>query len=121
MADRIETEQPLPSKRMEAERKTIQVMIQIYCRDHHKSVSTLCQECQQLMDYATRRLAHCPFQADKPTCGNCTIHCYRKDMREQVKKVMGYAGPRMIYRHPILALRHLLDSRRPAPDLKKSK
>jgi hypothetical protein len=30
-------------------------------------------------------------------------------MREKIKEVMRYAGPRLIYRHPILAIRHLLD------------
>jgi hypothetical protein len=33
-------------------------------------------------------------------------------MRENIRKVMRYAGPRMIYHHPIMALRHLLDGRR---------
>jgi hypothetical protein len=36
-------------------------------------------------------------------------------MREQVKTVMRYSGPRMSYRHPYLAMRHLLD-RRKGPD-----
>ncbi len=34
-------------------------------------------------------------------------------MRERVRVVMRYAGPRMLFRHPILAVRHLLDERRP--------
>ncbi|MDI9444206.1 MAG: nitrous oxide-stimulated promoter family protein [Planctomycetota bacterium] len=37
-------------------------------------------------------------------------------MRQRVKEVMQYAGPRMLLRHPVLAVRHLLDNRRkPAP------
>jgi hypothetical protein len=30
-------------------------------------------------------------------------------MRDQVKVVMRYAGPRMLWHHPILALFHILD------------
>jgi hypothetical protein len=30
-------------------------------------------------------------------------------MREKIKAVMRYAGPRMIYRHPILAGKHFLN------------
>jgi hypothetical protein len=30
---------------------------------------------------------------------------------------MRFAGPRMMYRHPWLSMRHLLDTRRPAPEL----
>ena len=32
-----------------------------------------------------------------------------------MKQVMRYAGPRMLWRHPILAIRHLLDGQRPLP------
>jgi len=40
-------------------------------------------------------------------------------LREHVRIVMRYAGPRMLWRHPILAVRHLIDGRRPAPALPK--
>jgi hypothetical protein len=89
-------------------------MMKIYCRGHHISSSTadLCQECRELRDYAGQRLLHCPFQHDKPTCGNCLVHCYKKSMRDKIKTVMKYSGPRMVYRHPIMAFRHLFDGRR---------
>jgi hypothetical protein len=68
------------------------------------------------------RLAKCPFQENKSTCANCTVHCYKPDMRQRVRAVMRYAGPRMMWRHPILALTHLLvDSRRATPALSNKK
>jgi hypothetical protein len=33
-------------------------------------------------------------------------------MRDKIKTAMRYAGPRMTYRHPYLAVRHLMDRRR---------
>ena len=51
----------------------------------------------------------------KLACAKCPIHCYQPEVREKVKAVMRYAGPRMIWRHPILALRHWLDAYRKAP------
>jgi hypothetical protein len=36
-------------------------------------------------------------------------------MRGQVREVMRYAGPRMLLRHPVLAVLHLLDGMRPIP------
>ena len=36
-------------------------------------------------------------------------------MREKIQAVMRQAGPRMPYRHPFLALCHILDSRRSEP------
>jgi hypothetical protein len=39
-------------------------------------------------------------------------------MRERIRTVMRYAGPRMALRHPLLALAHLLDSLRKPPSKK---
>jgi Nitrous oxide-stimulated promoter len=98
---------------------TIGVMVRMYCRDHHGTGGALCNECRALMDYATRRLERCVFGDDKPTCANCTVHCYTKEMRERIRDVMRYAGPRMLLRHPWLGITHLIDGRRPAPELPK--
>ncbi len=95
--------------RLERERHTIQVMIEIYCRGHHHLTYTLCPECQQLLTYAKQRLDKCPYQDDKPTCAKCPIHCYKPIMREQVRQVMRYSGPRMMLYHPMLAISHYMD------------
>ncbi len=95
--------------RLARERRTISVMIQIYCQGSHHSNGHLCPECEQLAAYAMQRLDKCPFQAAKPTCAKCPIHCYRPAMRQQVRQVMRYAGPRMMLRHPFLAILHSLD------------
>lgn len=100
------------SPRMRREYKTIAAMMHIYCHDHHGSDGALCTECQELQDYAFARLEKCPFQENKTTCANCPIHCYKKDMKERIRVVMSYAGPRMLWRHPVLAIRHLLDGRK---------
>ena len=105
---------PLDRPRLTREARTLAAMLQIYCRAHHGG-GALCGECQALRDYAEMRLARCRFQENKPTCGQCPVHCYRPDAREQVRQVMRFAGPRMLWRHPVLSLRHLLDGFRPAP------
>lgn len=87
-------------------------MMSIYCRDHHGTASTLCAECRDLLDYADCRLDRCPFGEEKTTCVNCSVHCYKPSMRDRVREVMRYAGPRMLLRHPVLAVRHMLDGRR---------
>jgi hypothetical protein len=98
--------------RLEREAKTVGAMIRLYCREQHGGAAGLCADCQELLDYANLRLAKCPFQEGKTTCANCRVHCYKPAMRERVRVVMRYAGPRMLYRHPVLAVRHLLDGRR---------
>ena len=96
--------------RIAREKKTIGVMISIYCYRFHGRGSELCDDCRQLLDYAEKRLDRCPFKDKKTTCASCTIHCYKSDMRQKVRKVMRYSGPRMAYCHPVLAFHHLKDS-----------
>ena len=100
---------------MHRESKTIEAMIRLYCRDHHGSKDELCPECRELLDYALARLDRCPFEENKPTCAKCPVHCYKPDIREKVRVVMRYAGPRMLRRHPVLAVLHLIDGFRKTP------
>ena len=110
--------------RMRRELRTFEVMIGIDCAGHHKAAgataastprvatagaSGLCLECHALLDYAACRLAVCPFGTAKPAFADCPVHCYRPAMKEAVKQVMRYAGPRMLLRHPFLALMHEWD------------
>ena len=97
--------------------KTIDAMIGMYCRHHHHGELPLCSDCAHLRDYAARRLQRCVFGDDKPNCADCVVHCYRAEMRERIRAVMRWAGPRMALRHPILTLAHLLAERRPVPSL----
>ena len=106
---------PSTHPRITRERKTIEVMVRLYCRDRHGTQAGLCAGCNELLSYACQRLDKCPFQEGKTTCLNCPVHCYKPEMREKVRVVMRYAGPRMLYRHPILAILHLLDGRRKEP------
>ncbi len=116
---------PGPSKgaafvRRAREFKTIAAMLRMYCRAHHGAQDApLCHDCIELHDYARRRLERCVFGQGKPTCADCTVHCYKPSMRERVRQVMIWAGPRMLWRHPVLAVRHLVDGRRPVPTLQR--
>ena len=105
------------SKRLRRERKTVRVMIEIYCRKNHKNPGGLCVECQELLRYSEKKVDNCVFGSEKPTCAKCPIHCYKSDMREKIRAVMKFSGPRMVYLHPVLAFYHLLDSKRQPPKL----
>ena len=93
------------------EKDTLRAMIRIYCKGQHGG-NPLCKECTQIWEYAEERLAKCPFGDEKPTCQNCPVHCYKPEMRQRIREVMRYAGPRMIWHHPLMAIRHLIHNRR---------
>jgi hypothetical protein len=102
---------PASPKRIAREKKTVAAMLRIFCRLRHGRRGELCAECEELHRYAMSRLDRCPFGEDKPTCATCPIHCYKPQSRERIREVMRFAGPRMLWRHPLLAIRHVLDGR----------
>ncbi len=106
---------PLPPRR-DREYRTIAALIERFCRDHPAPAASLCDECATLTSYARKRLERCPYGDEKPTCVHCPIHCYQPRIREQIRDVMRYAGPRLLIQHPILAVRHWLDERKPLPE-----
>jgi hypothetical protein len=106
------------SKRLTREAATIQEMIRLYCKAQHGSSAVLCADCRELSQYALLRLEKCPFQAEKPACAKCSVHCYRPEMRERIRVVMRFAGPRMLVRHPVLTVLHMMDERRVGKKLK---
>jgi len=98
------------SKR-EREKETVSLMIRLYCRKKHGN-KELCPDCAALDAYARLRSDKCPFMETKTFCSNCKVHCYKKDMREKIRDVMRFSGPRMIFHHPIMALRHVIESKK---------
>lgn len=107
MKERKTNKKPKELKAWEKERKLIPVMIRKYCRGNHGTRGGLCEECTALTEYALFRLEKCPFKVNKKFCSLCKIHCYKPDMREKIKDVMKWAGPRMIFTHPVFAFRHV--------------
>ena len=102
-------------KRLERERLTMAKMVGIYCTAHHdRDEEHLCPACSEFLDYAELRLEKCPYGEEKPTCANCPIHCYKPARKAQAKAIMRYAGPRMLLRHPLLAIAHQFDGFRKA-------
>lgn len=90
----------------EKEKRTIRLMIEIYCKKHHGQ--KMCPECQELYDYACMRIDKCPFMESKTFCSFCKVHCYGKQQREKIREVMRFSGPRMLYHHPVLAIKHMI-------------
>ena len=102
------TPKDLAKKRAE-EQLLVSEMIALYCRRQHRTPKgALCPECQELRDYALARIDHCPFMETKTFCSACKVHCYKPAMREKIRTVMRWAGPRMLPVHPILSIRHVV-------------
>jgi hypothetical protein len=94
----------------EREKELVSQMIALYCKKQHSTQGALCPDCAALRDYARQRSEKCPFMESKTFCSNCRVHCYRPDMREKIREVMRFSGPRMIFHHPVTAIRHVIES-----------
>ncbi len=92
----------------EQEKRVVSQMIALYCKKNHRSKGELCPECAMLDQYARQRSDACPFMETKTFCSNCTVHCYKPAMREKIREVMRFSGPRMIFYHPTMAIRHMV-------------
>ena len=103
----------------EREKETVALMISLYCRKNHGTKDTLCPECAALRDYAMQRSDKCPFMETKTFCSNCRVHCYKSAMREKIREVMRFSGPRMIFHHPVMAIRHLIETNKEKTRLEK--
>ena len=96
-----------PDERRQMEKDVLSSMIGIYCHgNHHTPKGELCPKCKEFETYALMRTDKCPFMATKTFCSACKVHCYSKEWKPYVREVMRYAGPRMLFHHPFLALLH---------------
>lgn len=91
-------------KKKELETRVVNEMISIYYKA--KAGDGNCKEAEELKDYARVRTMLCPFTETKTFCSQCKVHCYRPEMREKIRAVMRFSGPRMLLRNPMLAIRH---------------
>lgn len=98
------------------EQKTVSLMIQLYCKKNHKqknamqSPDFMCEKCKNLLSYVDQRILNCPFMETKTFCSNCRVHCYKKEYREEIRRVMRFSGPRMLFYHPVKAICHVIST-----------
>lgn len=100
------------AEKCEREKVMVSQMIALYCRKQHGGNRQLCEDCASLARYARERSEKCPFMEMKTFCSNCSVHCYRPEMRERIREVMRFSGPRMIFSHPIAAMRHVIETKK---------
>ena len=98
------------------EQEMVGKMMVLYCKSKHGGKAFkergLCPQCRELLDYAEWKIRKCPFMEEKTFCSNCKVHCYKPEMREKIREVMRFSGPRMLLVHPAAAIRHVIETRR---------
>lgn len=105
---------PSEKKRLEQDEKTVMAMAAVFCRGHHHICAQgekLCPECAKVIDYSLERTRRCPHK-HSGTCDTCPTQCYRPAMQQKIKEIMAYSGPRMIFRHPLMAIQHVYRKRK---------
>ena len=98
----------MAESRIDREKEVVGRMIELYCKKR-LGMAEISEEYKTLQMYAHKRLNMCKFGNDKPACKRCPIHCYKPEMREKIRAIMRWAGPRMLIYDPIAAIRHLFN------------
>lgn len=83
-------------------------MIKIYCKGNKHGDDIPCSKCEILINYANQKTDSCPFIETKTFCINCKVRCYKPEMRERIRAVMRYSGPRMLFHNPIMVIKHAI-------------
>lgn len=96
--------------RRERKHEIAEKMIMTYChgQNHERNHEDLCDDCRELRDYSLARTERCPHVSKTLFCVNCPTPCYKPDMKERMRLMMKYSGPRFFFRHPIIVLDHVL-------------
>ena len=114
---------------VEDEVRLVDSMIDLYAAAHHthssqvdaENIDAAVPDLEALKAYTHKRIEQCRYRSGKqkkPFCNVCPIHCYKPEMRRQIRAVMRYSGPRMLFRHPILSLQHLIGTIRSKKETK---
>jgi len=113
---------PTLTRKERKDLKVLALFTAVYCRAHHDGGHRLepvepelrglglerhrlCGDCRDFLRYAFTRRLRCPLDP-KPVCKHCQVHCYRPGHREQVRKIMRFAGRRLIMRGRLDLLWH---------------
>lgn len=97
------------ANRIDKQKKTIELMVKLYCKKNHGTENDVCAECREILDYAMVRVSNCRYGENKPNCGDCKTCCYKKDMKNKMINIMKYSGPRLLIHNPKVAIEHIID------------
>lgn len=88
----------LSAKKRVREANILKKFIEVFCHSNHKPENSfLCDDCQDLLQYALKRLEKCPYDP-KPKCKDCPTHCYKSAYRDKIRSVMKFSGMYFIKR-----------------------
>lgn len=102
-------------RKLRRDLKTLALFTAIFCDKHHSGPKQpletaelpaslagwkrhrYCNDCRTLLRDAIDRRLRCPLDP-KPACRDCPHHCYAKPQRVAMRRIMAFAGPRLIRR-----------------------
>ena len=98
--------------------EVIRWMINYYCKNNHKSAG-ICTECNDLLNYAIKRIVNCPHGLNKPACSSCEIHCYKDTYRVKIHEVMKFSGPWIFFKKPVYGIKYIIKKKFRSQKIKK--
>lgn len=103
----------------EREKKMISQMIALYCHRNHHTRGAPLSRVRGAERLRPRPLRALPVHGDEDLLRQLPRARYKPDMREKIRAVMRFSGPRMIFYHPVAAIRHVVETKREKKRLKR--
>lgn len=85
-------------------------MIRIYCKKHHNTDETLCNDCSDLLEYSENVLNQCEID-DELDSEKFKYYYDDIEKMEKLKEIMKYSGFRIMLYHPIISIRHIFSNK----------
>lgn len=93
------------------EKQHIKKSFLLYCHKHHGTADeTLCPKCTALLATVMVKMNKCKYGITKPICDRCDDSCLGTAPTREFLKIMKSSGRSMMFRHPIMAIKHKLQS-----------
>lgn len=131
----IDTEEELAKKLFE--KKIFLLMVAIYCKakkckcdDEKKDLSSykfedeidkwieknhrrlqykIGSHCYEIIKNAFKHINRCPHSFYKTFCHHCPTKCYTCCELEDINPIMAYSGKRILFKHPIMGIRFVIN------------
>ncbi len=93
------------------EKQHIKKSFLAYChKNHGTNDDKLCPKCTALLASVMVKMNKCMYGVTKPICDRCDKSCFGAAQTKEFLKIMKSSSRFMMFRHPIMALKHKLQS-----------
>ena len=103
----------------EREKRTVALMIRLYCRKKHGTKKIFVPNAKHFRSMRCSAVINAPLWKPRPFALTAVCIVTSRKCVKKIREVMRFSGPRMILHHPVMAVRHVIESKKEKKRLEK--